>query len=91
MIKNMLIELENFLSDSVNFQSNFQSDCLLLGVQSKIYQPLMKREMCGKCMKPVNINSSIKLRFNFKLFQYIIQKCFFFTLLFIHSVRLLIY
>lgn len=41
------MELENFLN-SVNFQSNFQSDCLLLGVQSKIYQPLMKREMCGK-------------------------------------------
>ncbi|XP_025074957.1 tRNA pseudouridine(38/39) synthase isoform X2 [Pogonomyrmex barbatus] len=43
MIKNMLMELEN-LVNCVNI--DFQSDCLLLGVQSKIYQPLMKREMC---------------------------------------------
>lgn len=47
MIKNMLMELENFIN-CVN--TDFQSDCLLLGVQSKIYQPLMKREMCGECM-----------------------------------------
>ncbi|XP_071555254.1 tRNA pseudouridine(38/39) synthase isoform X1 [Temnothorax nylanderi] len=43
MIKNMLMELENFVNC---VSTNFQSDCLLLGVQSKIYQPLMKREMC---------------------------------------------
>ncbi|KAL0102149.1 hypothetical protein PUN28_018583 [Cardiocondyla obscurior] len=41
MIKNMLTELENFVKCT-----NFQSDCLLLGVQSKIYQPLMKRDLC---------------------------------------------
>jgi len=43
----MLMKLENFIN-CVN--SDFQSDSLLLGVQSKIYQPLMKREMCGKYM-----------------------------------------
>lgn len=45
MIKSMLSELENLVSSPNN---NFQNDCLLLGAQSKIYQPLMKREMCGK-------------------------------------------
>lgn len=45
MIKNMLMELKN----SVNcVNTDFQSDCLLLGIQSKIYHPLMLREMCGK-------------------------------------------
>ncbi|XP_029170311.1 tRNA pseudouridine(38/39) synthase [Nylanderia fulva] len=43
MIRNMLTKLEN-LVDCAN--TDFQSDCLLLGVRSKIYQPLMKREMC---------------------------------------------
>ncbi|XP_011684907.1 PREDICTED: tRNA pseudouridine(38/39) synthase [Wasmannia auropunctata] len=43
MIKNMLMKLENCVN-CVN--TDFQSDCLLLGVQSKVYQPLMKREMC---------------------------------------------
>ncbi|XP_012524214.1 tRNA pseudouridine(38/39) synthase isoform X3 [Monomorium pharaonis] len=61
MIKNMLTELKNFVS-CVN--TNFQSDCLLLGIQSKIYQPLMKREMCGKYINfiknLVNLNSPIK-------------------------------
>jgi len=47
MIKNMLMKLENFVN-CVN--TDFQSDCLLLGVQSKVYQPLMKRELCGKYM-----------------------------------------
>ncbi|EFN66370.1 tRNA pseudouridine synthase 3 [Camponotus floridanus] len=44
MIKNMLTKLEN-LANCAN--TDFQSDCLLLGVRSKIYQPLMTREMCG--------------------------------------------
>lgn len=44
MIKSMLSELEN----SVNYaNTDFQSDCLLQGVKSKLYQPVMKREMCG--------------------------------------------
>lgn len=45
MIRNMLAELESLVKCA---STNFQSDCLLLGVQSKIYQPLMKREMCGQ-------------------------------------------
>lgn len=77
MIKNMLMELENFVN-CVN--TDFQSDCLLLGVQSKTYQPLMKREMCGKYMIDfikaiVNINSLISR--DFKFFQYLIPKSFF--------------
>ncbi|KMQ90739.1 trna pseudouridine synthase 3 [Lasius niger] len=44
MIKNMLTKLENLVNCA---NTDFQSDCLLLGVRSKIYQPLMKREMCG--------------------------------------------
>nr|XP_003707139.1 PREDICTED: tRNA pseudouridine(38/39) synthase [Megachile rotundata]XP_012149511.1 PREDICTED: tRNA pseudouridine(38/39) synthase [Megachile rotundata] len=43
MIENMLLNLE----DSMNCQNlSFQNDCLLLGVQSKTYQPLMKRVTC---------------------------------------------
>ncbi|XP_006611518.1 tRNA pseudouridine(38/39) synthase [Apis dorsata] len=43
MIENMLLELEN----SINYKNMFfQSDCLLLGVQSKVYQHLMKRPTC---------------------------------------------
>jgi len=64
MIKNMLMELENFLN-CVN--TDFQSDCLLLGVQSKIYQPLMKREMCGKCMANFKTNDFIKARINLSI------------------------
>lgn len=44
MIKAMLTHLENLVK-GVN--TDFQADCLLLGIQSKVYQPLMKREMCG--------------------------------------------
>lgn len=44
MIKNMLTKLENLVNCA---NTDFQSDCLLLGVRSKVYQPLMKREMCG--------------------------------------------
>ncbi|KAL6432625.1 hypothetical protein ACFW04_006224 [Cataglyphis niger] len=43
MIKNMLTKLEDLVSCA---NTDFQSDCLLLGVRSKVYQPLMKREMC---------------------------------------------
>lgn len=43
MIENMLLELEN----SINYKNmSFQNDCLLLGVQSKVYQRLMKRPTC---------------------------------------------
>jgi len=55
----MLTELE----DTVDININFQSDCLLLGIQSKVYQPLMKREMCGSytiLSKLLNINFLIK-------------------------------
>ncbi|KAM0733975.1 tRNA pseudouridine(38/39) synthase [Formica fusca] len=43
MIKNMLTKLEDLINCA---NTDFQSDCLLLGVRSKVYQPLMKREMC---------------------------------------------
>lgn len=44
MIENMLLELEN----SINYKNmSFQNDCLLLGVQSKVYQHLMKRPTFG--------------------------------------------
>ncbi|XP_032683103.1 tRNA pseudouridine(38/39) synthase [Odontomachus brunneus] len=43
MIKSMLLELENLVNRT---NTNFQSDCLLLGAQSKVYQPLMKRVTC---------------------------------------------
>jgi len=62
MIRNMLMELEDMV-DCVNI--NFQSDCLLLGIQSKVYQPLMKREMCGSytiLSKLLNKNFPIKSR-----------------------------
>jgi len=62
MIRNMLMELEDMV-DCVNVNS--QSDCLLLGIQSKIYQPLMKREMCGLytiLSKLLNINFLIRSR-----------------------------
>ncbi|XP_014479430.1 PREDICTED: tRNA pseudouridine(38/39) synthase isoform X2 [Dinoponera quadriceps] len=43
MIKSMLSELECM----VNCKStDFQNDCLLRGAQSRVYQPLMKRDMC---------------------------------------------
>ena len=43
MIENMLSDLE----ESTNCKNlSFQNDCLLLGVQSKTYQPLMKRVTC---------------------------------------------
>lgn len=64
----MLVELENFVN-CVN--TDFQSDCLLLGVQSKIYQPLMKREMCGKCI--INFIKVIERKFIDKAD---ISKCF---------------
>ncbi|XP_034191751.2 tRNA pseudouridine(38/39) synthase [Osmia lignaria lignaria] len=43
MIENMLSDLE----ESTNCKNlSFQNDCLLLGVQSRTYQPLMKRVTC---------------------------------------------
>lgn len=43
MIENMLSDLE----DSVDLKdTSFQADCLLLGAQPKVYQPLMKRRTC---------------------------------------------
>lgn len=90
MIKNMLMELENSLND-INFQSNFQSNCLLLGVQSKIYQPLMKREMCGKyTIKACEHKFVDKAEIYFQIFSIYYAKISLY-LLFIHSVRLLIY
>ncbi|KAK2586643.1 hypothetical protein KPH14_011690 [Odynerus spinipes] len=43
MIKDMLMDLQNLQNCT---DATFQSDCLLLGVHSKIYQPLMKRVTC---------------------------------------------
>lgn len=45
MMKNMIDDLKNNLSnDDLN---NYQANCLIQGVQSKVYQPLMKRLTCG--------------------------------------------
>ncbi|KAK0078921.1 hypothetical protein PV325_001933 [Microctonus aethiopoides] len=45
MMKNMIDDLENNLSsDDLN---NYQANCLIQGVQSKVYQPLMKRLTCA--------------------------------------------
>ncbi|XP_015592180.1 tRNA pseudouridine(38/39) synthase isoform X2 [Cephus cinctus] len=44
MIRNMLMELESKLENDVD--TKFQNYCLLQGVQSKVYQPLMKRMTC---------------------------------------------
>lgn len=44
MIENMLSDLENSIDCK---DMAFQSDCLLLGVHSKVYQRLMKRPTCG--------------------------------------------
>ena len=44
MIENMLSDLENSI-DSKDML--FQSDCLLLGIQPRVYQRLMKRPTCG--------------------------------------------
>ncbi|XP_076280720.1 tRNA pseudouridine(38/39) synthase [Lasioglossum baleicum] len=43
MIENMLSELEGLMDCN---DLAFQSDPLLLGVQSRVYQPLMKRDTC---------------------------------------------
>ncbi|XP_054012629.1 tRNA pseudouridine(38/39) synthase [Hylaeus anthracinus] len=43
MIENMLSDLENSMDHK---DLSFQNDALLIGVQSKIYQPLMKRVTC---------------------------------------------
>lgn len=45
MIKNMLEDLES-QTKSKDDLSN-QSSCLIQGVRSKTYQPLMKRVTCG--------------------------------------------
>ncbi|KOC63618.1 tRNA pseudouridine(38/39) synthase, partial [Habropoda laboriosa] len=50
MIENMLSDLE----DLTNCKDlNFQSDCLLLGAQSKVYQSLMKRVTCESLEKKI--------------------------------------
>lgn len=47
MTRSMLKNLE-LLFDNETSHMNYQSDCLLQGVESKIYKPLMQRETCGK-------------------------------------------
>lgn len=42
----MIDNLKNYVS--TNDPMEYQSDCLIQGVQSKVYQPLMKRLTCGK-------------------------------------------
>ncbi|XP_044015777.1 tRNA pseudouridine(38/39) synthase isoform X2 [Aphidius gifuensis] len=44
MTRSMLQNLENLTKNKIS--SNNQSDCLILGVHSKCYQPLMKRITC---------------------------------------------
>ncbi|XP_043679435.1 tRNA pseudouridine(38/39) synthase [Vespula pensylvanica] len=43
MIKDMLMDLESLQNCT---DTTFQNDCLLLGVHSKVYQPLMERVTC---------------------------------------------
>lgn len=45
MIKSMIDDLECHLCNDDTL--NHQSDCLIQGAQSKVYQPLMKRITCG--------------------------------------------
>lgn len=47
MTRNMLKDLEA-LSDDETSHLNHQSDCLLQGVESKVYKPLMQRDTCGE-------------------------------------------
>lgn len=44
MIKSIIDDLSTH-STSEGF--NYQSDCLIQGVQAKVHQPLMKRITCG--------------------------------------------
>lgn len=44
MTRSMLENLESLTKN--NIKSNYQSDCLILGVHSKCYQPLMNRITC---------------------------------------------
>lgn len=45
MIRDMLMDLESLQNCT---DTTFQNDCLLLGVHSKVYQPLMERVTCGE-------------------------------------------
>ncbi|XP_058790728.1 tRNA pseudouridine(38/39) synthase [Phymastichus coffea] len=45
MIKNMLQDLQE-LTDEKNTNIKYQSNCLLQGVESKVYKPLLERETC---------------------------------------------
>lgn len=47
MMRTMLRHFEKFFNE-IDKHPNFQSDCLLQGVEPKIYKPLMTRETCGK-------------------------------------------
>lgn len=46
MTRNMLRHLETLFGDKI-IPLNFQSNCLLQGVESKTYKPLMNRDTCG--------------------------------------------
>ncbi|OXU24382.1 hypothetical protein TSAR_014354 [Trichomalopsis sarcophagae] len=45
MTRNMLNDLEAFFDDETS-HLNHQSDCLLQGVEAKVYKPLMQRDTC---------------------------------------------
>ena len=46
MTRTMLKNLETI--EDKSFVLNYQSDCLLEGVEAKVYRPLMERETCGE-------------------------------------------
>jgi len=46
MIRSMLLECQAMLSNADDVRD--QSNCLLHGVQAKVYQPLFQRPMCRK-------------------------------------------
>jgi hypothetical protein len=47
MIRSMLLECQGILSDGDAIRE--QSNCLLQGIQAKVYQPLFQRPTCSKC------------------------------------------
>lgn len=45
MIKSIIEDLSSHVENKEGF--NYQSDCLIQGVQAKVHLPLMKRTTCG--------------------------------------------
>lgn len=60
MTREMLADLKSKLTSEEEL--NFQCDCLLQGVRSKIYQPLMQRTTCGLYDKRFSFLDARKLK-----------------------------